>query len=60
MFSATVGDRLGDFIVAQAHGARGLRRRVHHADDDVAGELEDDIGSGIVRARTNRIVNLNT
>jgi hypothetical protein len=58
-----VGDRLDDFAVAQTAGTRAPEVCVGEfttLDDDAAGELEDGIGSGIGRARPNRVVDFNS
>ena len=54
-----VGDRLDDFAVAQTAGTGAREVCVGEfttLDDDAAREFEDGIGSGVGRARANRVV----
>jgi hypothetical protein len=58
-----VGDRLDDLAVTQTYGSSVREVRVGEfatLNDDAACEFEDGIGSGIGRARANRIVDFNS
>ena len=58
-----VGDGLDDFPVAQTDGSCPREIRVREfttLNDDAAREFEDGIGSGIGRARPNRIIDFNS